>query len=281
MAGTGTPGSTAGVRYTTKGSTTSVQLSATPNPTNIRVVNIFNNQLYITTGSGAFKAVCSVGSGLPTASGETIAVLPGFPNVTTSTADPYAFAIKPGTADIAYVADSRSKTNGGGVQKWVFDGANWNLSYTLDSGLTTGLRNLVVDWTTTNPTIYCVNGDSYIKDMPGNKIVAVTDVDSTSVFSVLATADPNFMFRGIAFAPEPAAAAITYTFTGDGNWDVAANWANNAIPPTPLPASGAIIIDHTPGGQCVLNIAQSLSPGSSFTVNTGKNLVIQGSLTVQ
>jgi hypothetical protein len=64
-------------------------------------------------------------------------------------------------------------------------------------------------------------------------------------------------------------------------WCVKYNWVNNAKPPTPLPASSAIVIDHAPGGQCVLNIAQSLSPGSSFTVNAGKNLMVQGSLTIQ
>ena len=280
LAGTGNPNSTAGVRYTTKGSTTSVQLSTTPNPTNIRAINIFNNQLYITTGSGAFKAISSVGMGLPTAAGETVTVLPGMPNTADNGPDPYAFAIKPGTADIAYIADARSKTNGGGVQKWTFNGSNWSYQYTLDSGLTAGLRNLVVDWSTANPAIYCVNGDGYTKNMPGNKIVAVTDLDSTSEFLVLATATPNYMFRGIAFAPESGAAVTTYTFTGDGNWNVATNWANNAKPPTALPASSAIVIDHAVGGQCILNVAQSLSPGSSFTLNAGKNLVIQGSLTI-
>ena len=278
LAGTG---SNSGVRYTTKGASTSVQLSITPNPTNIRTVNIFNGQLYITTGSGAFKAVDSVGSGLPTTAGQTITVLSGMPNTNVTGPDPYAFAIKPVTADIIYVSDGRSKTNGGGVQKWVLAGNSWNLSYTLDSGLTTGLRNLVVDWTTSNPTIYCVNGDSYTKDMPGNKIVAVTDIDSTSEFSILATAAPNFMFRGIAFAPEPAAAVTTYTFTGNGDWNAPANWTNNQQPPSPLPASSSIVIDHAVGGQCILNVAQSLSPGSSFTVSAGKNLVIQGSLTIQ
>jgi hypothetical protein len=198
---------------------TSLQLSRTV--TNIRAVNIFNNQLFVTSGSPSFKAILSVGTDVPTDTGQIISVLAGFPNQSTSTNDPYAFAIKPGTGDIAYVADARSKTNGGGVQKWILTGNTWNLGYTLDSGLTTGLRNLIVDWSTTNPTIYCVNGDSYTKNMPGNKIIAVTDLDSTSAFSVLATAAPNFMFRGIAFAPEPSATVTTYTFTGNGNWNVA------------------------------------------------------------
>ncbi len=278
LAGTGISPS-AGVRYTTKGATTTTQLSTSV--TNIRMVNIFNNQLYCTTGSGAFKAISAVGTNLPTTAGETITVLPGFPNTTASGPDPYAFSIKPGTANIAYVADARSKANGGGVQRWEFDGNNWNLKYTLDSGLTTGLRNLVVNWDTPTPTIYAITGDSYVKNMPGNKIVSLVDTDSTTQFSIIATADANFMFRGIAFAPEPAISLTTYTFTGNGNWDVAANWLNNIIPPSALPASSAIIIDNIIGGQCILNVSQTISAGASLTVMTGKNLVVPGILTIQ
>ena len=104
------------------------------------------------------------------------------------------------------------------------------LLYTLDSGLTTGSRSIVVDWSTPRATIYGTNNDVYIKDTPGNKIVAVTDNDSTSEFIIIAAADNNFMFRGIALAPEIATSSTIYTFTGDGNWNIAANWSNNTIP---------------------------------------------------
>lgn len=73
----------------------------------------------------------------------------------------------------------------------------------------------------------------------------------------------------------------TYTFTGNGNWDNAINWSNNYIPPSPLPATNTIIINHTQGGQCILNVQQIVSSGAGFTVSTGKNLVIQGNLRAQ
>jgi hypothetical protein len=75
--------------------------------------------------------------------------------------------------------------------------------------------------------------------------------------------------------------ATTYTFTGNGNWNVAANWSNNTIPPSTLPSGSAIVINHMAGGQCVLNVSQTISTGASITVLTGKNLVVNGGLTIQ
>jgi PKD repeat protein len=73
----------------------------------------------------------------------------------------------------------------------------------------------------------------------------------------------------------------TYTFTGDGNWDNAANWSSNAIPPSPLPSTNHIIINHAANGKCVLNVQQTISSGASLTVNTGMNLLVQGNIRVQ
>lgn len=73
----------------------------------------------------------------------------------------------------------------------------------------------------------------------------------------------------------------TYTFVGNGNWDNASNWSNNIVPPTPLPATNIIIINPADGGQCILNVQQTVNAGAGFTVNTGKQLLIQGNLRVQ
>ncbi len=73
----------------------------------------------------------------------------------------------------------------------------------------------------------------------------------------------------------------TYTFTGNGNWNDAVNWSNNNIPPSPLPATNNIVINHVNGGQCVLNISQTVNNGASLIVNSGKNLVVQGNLRLQ
>jgi uncharacterized repeat protein (TIGR01451 family) len=73
---------------------------------------------------------------------------------------------------------------------------------------------------------------------------------------------------------------ITYTFIGNGNWDVPANWSGNKIPPATLPVFSTIIIDHIVGGQCLLNVTQNIATGASFIVNTGKNIVVPGLLKI-
>jgi hypothetical protein len=277
MGGAG-PSGTAGVRYATKGDTNSIRLSSTV--TNIRAIGIFNGQLYCTTGSGAYKGISAVGTGTPVDSLQVITVLPGFPDTTNSTNDPYGFSINP-AGTIAYVADNRAKARGGGVQKWIKNGSTWSLAYTLDSALTTGLRYLTVDWSGNNAVIYASSGEGIVKNLPGNKLLQVTDIDSIAPFITLATAAANTVFRGIAFAPEAPAASTTYTFTGNGLWTLASNWANNLIPPATLLANTAIVIDPVVGGSCILNIAQSIQSGASLTVRPGKNLLVQGGLTVQ
>jgi len=77
------------------------------------------------------------------------------------------------------------------------------------------------------------------------------------------------------------AQSITYTFTGSGNWNDAANWADNLIPPATLPVFSTIIIDNIAGGQCLLNVPQNIATGASFIVNAGKNLIVQGRLLIQ
>ncbi len=72
-----------------------------------------------------------------------------------------------------------------------------------------------------------------------------------------------------------------YTFTGDGNWDVPENWANNKIPPSTLPVGDEIIIDPIVNGLCILNISQHIAPGAKLTVANGKNLLIPSNLTIQ
>lgn len=74
---------------------------------------------------------------------------------------------------------------------------------------------------------------------------------------------------------------IIYTFTGNGNWNVASNWSNNTIPPNTLSAGNEIIINPQPGGQCILNVPYTVSAGAKLTVVAGKNFIVQGNLVVQ
>ncbi len=73
----------------------------------------------------------------------------------------------------------------------------------------------------------------------------------------------------------------TFLFNGNGNWSNSVNWNNNMIPPSILPAGFNIIIDPSPGGQCILDITQHVSNTAFLTVKTGKVFLIPGSLIIQ
>jgi hypothetical protein len=73
----------------------------------------------------------------------------------------------------------------------------------------------------------------------------------------------------------------THEFTGNGNWSNTANWSNNTLPPSILPAGSEIIINPSTGGECILDIPQTISTGSKLTILPGKKLSIAGNLLIQ
>jgi hypothetical protein len=189
---------TGGVRYATLGSTTSTQLSTSP--TNTRTVGIADNQLYISSGSGTTR-LATVGTGLPTAVGQTITNLPGFPTGTPTASSPYAFYfadLSPSVVglDTVYVADDQV---GGGVQKYSLNSGNWVLKGVIgaDADDFRGLTGVVNGSTV---SLFATGG--------GNRLVSLTDssgYDGTFAGAVttLATAGTNNAFRGVALLPVP------------------------------------------------------------------------------
>jgi hypothetical protein len=195
-------------RYTTAGSSTSTQLNATT--TNIRVENIFNGQLYCSSASGTFLGVGTVGTGLPTTTGQTINLLPGMP--TTGSHSPYDFWFK--DVNTLYVADDGSAASLGGIQKWAFDGTTWTLQYTLlnNGTTTTGCRGLAgfVDGSG-NVNLFATTSVS----TTANTLIEVTDTGSGSTATVLATAPANDAFRGVEYlAPIPEPGCLTLAGLG-------------------------------------------------------------------
>lgn len=69
-----------------------------------------------------------------------------------------------------------------------------------------------------------------------------------------------------------------YVFIGNGNWDASYNWKNNLMPPSTLMANDTIVLNHSPGGECILNVSMHILPGGFMTVAPGKNLLIKGEL---
>jgi hypothetical protein len=248
-------GAAGGVRYAALGATTSTQLSTTP--VNNRVINIFNNQLYVTSNKSSCFGISSVGSGLPATSGQTITLLSGFP---TSTASPDGFSKNGNTI---YVADDRTDGNGG-VQKWTYSGSSWSLAYVLVPSATTGAIGLSVDWTSANPIIYATTTD--------NKIVTVIDAGSSSSFTTLVTGATNTLLHGVSFTPIPFISftnGTSYTpsagtpNTNDnpiGKFKLAGNIAGGKLNQVVVTLSG------TYSG--IANLKLYYSPDTTFSVGT-------------
>jgi hypothetical protein len=154
--------------------------------TNVRVVNIFNGQLYFSTGS-ATVGIYKVGTGLPTGTGVTSTLEL---TVGGTSPSPYCFSFN-STNTICYVADDRSTANGGGIIKYTNTGGVWSSAYTLSLGI--GARGMTVDWSGTTPVIYAVGTDL--------KIYKTEDTGSSATATALVTAATNTAFRGIAFTP--------------------------------------------------------------------------------
>jgi hypothetical protein len=185
-------GAAGGIHFGTYGGTTTTQLSTTV--TNLRQVQIFGSQVFVTDASGSAVRLGAVGTGLPTTAGQTIVNIPGFAMTGGS---PYGFFfadLDASTAglDTLYVADDSA-----GVTKYTLVGGAWTANGTVGSAtdLYRGLTGVVNG---TSVALYATRG--------GSQLVALTDASGfngafAATPSVLATAAANTAFRGVAFAP--------------------------------------------------------------------------------
>lgn len=224
-----TTGGQGGVQYAALGATTGIRLASTP--TNVRNANIFNGQLYVSSASGAFVGISTVGTGLPVPAGDdlsTTTLVVGTGVSGSGNASPYDFWFQ--DANTVYVADDRTAATGGGIQKWTFDGAAWSLAYTLNSGLTSGLRGLDGTIVGGNPVFYATTAPSTTDGTVNNAIVTVTDTGAASAFSTVATAATNTTVRGIVYVSAPA--GIVGDYNGNGIVDGAdyVVWRNGGSP---------------------------------------------------
>ncbi|MEI6656093.1 MAG: YDG domain-containing protein, partial [Verrucomicrobiota bacterium] len=258
-------GGAGGIRYTALGGTTSTQLSTTV--TNLRQAGIFGGRLYVSDSSGSAVRLGTVGAGLPTASGQTITNLPGFPVA----GSPYGFFLADLSASVAgmdtlYVCDDTAGT--GGIQKYSFDGTTWTAKGTVGTAAD-GYRGLAGVVSGSTVTLYVTRkGGSGATG--GGEIACLTDSSGyggtlTGTPALLATAGSNTAFRGIALVPVPVAnPAITTTGT-----PAAVNTTyGTASAPTQFSVAGAnmtaaISITPPPGFQ--------VSTVSDFSANVGTN----------
>ncbi|MVN74808.1 T9SS type A sorting domain-containing protein [Hymenobacter sp. HMF4947] len=199
-------GSAGGVVYTTFGNTGASTTLSTGSPTNLRSVNIFGGNLYVSSSSSPTFGVLQVGTGLPTAAGQTLALLNGFSTTTGPSSYGFFFtdqsAAVPGL-DVVYVADDRA-TADGGIQKWSLVGTTWTLNGTIGGSTTAALRGLAGSVSGTTVTLVASGGGG---------LYAVTDnagynaaPSIAALPAAIATPGTNTAFRGVA--PAPLATAL-------------------------------------------------------------------------
>ena len=283
-------GGAGGIRYFTVGVSTSTQISTTL--TNLRQTNIFDGQLYISTASGTSVRVGTVGTGLPTTSGQTIANLPGFPATTGS---PYGFFFAdlspavPGV-DTLYVADDSATA----LTKYSLVAGNWTSNGTVGTS-TDAYRGVTGTVSGTTVTLYATRkGGSGTTG--GGEFASLVDASGyNGAFSgtptLRATATANTAFRGIALAPTPVNAAIipncptplNVTFGVGGSVSVSASDADGTVTSasitniTPSDPGTITLTGFTPasgvGGtaNATLNAGTSTPPGNYNVTITWSN----------
>lgn len=176
------------------------------NSSNIRNVNIFNGQLmYSTQSLAAGPRGIYAFSGLPNAAATATAIINMDATVPSGTTGPAATPLPVDfhiAGTVAYVADERSAANGGGLFRFDLNTSTgqWQYSYTLNAGLTAGLRSIAIG---TDGFIYATDALA-----SSNNIVRVADTGAGSAFSIISTAGTNRVFRGIEVIPTPGAAAM-------------------------------------------------------------------------
>ena len=189
-------GAAGGARYTTLGSTTSTELDSGTFK-NVREVQVVDGQLYTSadpTKAGA--TIATIGSGLPTTTGQPVTNLPFAP----APGDPYGYSLLTlgnGTApDTLYEADF---TNGLVVKYGLIAGtwtAEGSVSVSNVAGLTADDSNGTV-------TVFATSAGSAGTSGVLEKITDTSGVGGTltGTATVIATLPANEAARGVAFAP--------------------------------------------------------------------------------
>src|SRR6185503_16548760 len=203
-----------GVRYTTFGATTSTSLSGSPNPTNLRALLISNGQLY-TSGMSGTPRIATVGSGLPTTSGQTITNLPGISSLNVN--GPYAFFLADLSGGVAgddtlYVADESSNI----IRKFSLVAGTWTANGSIALTAVRGMTGVVSG---SNVTLYVTANGATLRSLTDTSGYNAT---MTGSLSTLANASLNTAIRGVALAPAsgpppPPALSINNVTQNEGN----------------------------------------------------------------
>lgn len=189
-------GAVTGIGYLKSGVDTTLQVSTSP--TNIRGLEIFGGQLYVSTSSGSTVRIGTVGTGLPTTNNQTITNLPG---VTLTKHSPYQFFIASlPSGQVLYIADDSA-----GIRKYSLVSGIWVANDSLKitaANAGTGFRGITGDVQGNNVGLYVTYAGTGVSGIYG--IVDNTGFNNsimTAVAVPIATAAANTAYRGIAWAP--------------------------------------------------------------------------------
>lgn len=215
-----------GVNYVTLGSTTKGTriVNNVTAPYTTRNLEIFDGQLYAsssvatpTTPAVSFRGVYSLGTGLPTVGPAAGTIIVGGSANNAGVIDsPYDFFIA--DSSTIYVADDdTSAPVAGGLQKWLKSSVtgSWSKVWTAVPVGAVGMRGLTGLVTGSSVQLYGITAMTSSTD--ANSLVALVDTLDGVVapsFTTLATAQPNYVFRGVAFTPVPEPATLAIGLAG-------------------------------------------------------------------
>ena len=195
-------GDNSGVSYYSGTSITSILAG------NFRNVEVYDGQLYYSTGSGSgglTKGIIKLGTGTPTSAATRTTLI--------EANSPYGFVIfdtnTDGTPDLAYVCDDSSAsatptaTVGGGLKKYTYNGSAWTNAWTLRTAVapSTALAasnanacsGLTGSYSGTTATLYFTEATP-----SNNRVMQVIDAGTQPTSATtIATAGVSYWFRGV------------------------------------------------------------------------------------
>ena len=168
--------------------------------TNIRVAGVFDSQLYVSSGSGSFRGVNTVGAGTPTTSGQTTTRLTGLADGTNPSDYGYFIAdlstSVPGV-DTLYIADDNDVV---GLMKWSLVGGTWTNTGAITA---TGAvyRSVTGTVSGSSVTLYATRKNGELVTLADNSGYNGTISGTPTILA--SSADPTkAAFRSVTMAPE-------------------------------------------------------------------------------
>jgi hypothetical protein len=156
-----------------------------------------------------------VGTGIPTTANQYGATIVGGGTSNAGLIDsPWEFFIA-GPSTIYVADDDTAAPATGGLQKWLFSSGSWSKVWTAVPDGATGMRGLTGLVTGSSVQLFGITAVS--TGTGANSLVSLTDTLGATIapsFTTLATADTNYVFRGVAIAPVPEPATVGIGLSG-------------------------------------------------------------------